>query len=155
MQVWKKQRSILAMPNVNLDTLYRQVIMDHYKNPRNKGKFDDDESMTIEMNNPTCGDRIFLQFKLVGDVVEDIKFSGEGCSIRLSSASIMTQAVKVKKISEALAMSELFSDRMLGEDVDVDKFSLEDIEALQGVSVFPARINCATLVRKAMERVVE
>ncbi|HLR59761.1 MAG TPA: SUF system NifU family Fe-S cluster assembly protein [Pseudogracilibacillus sp.] len=143
------------MPNVNLDTLYRQVIMDHYKNPRNKGKFDDDESMTIEMNNPTCGDRIFLQFKLDGDVVEDIKFSGEGCSISLASASMMTQAVKGKKISEALAMSELFSDMMLGEDVDMDKFSLEDIEALQGVSVFPARIKCATLAWKAMERVVE
>lgn len=142
------------MSNVNLDTLYRQVIMDHYKHPRNKGKFED-ESLTIEMNNPTCGDRIFLQFQLDGDIVEDVKFTGEGCSISLASASMMTQAIKGKKVTEALAMSELFSDMMIGKEIDVDKFGLEDIEALQGVSNFPARIKCATLAWKAMERVVE
>lgn len=137
---------------MNLDTLYRQVIMDHYKHPRNRGTFDND-SLTIEMNNPTCGDRIFLQFKLDGDIVEDIKFTGEGCSISLASASMMTQAVKGKSVKEALAMSELFSQMMIGEEVDFDKFGLEDIEALQGVSNFPARIKCATLAWKAMEKV--
>lgn len=140
------------MSNMNLDTLYRQVIMDHYKHPRNRGTFDND-SLTIEMNNPTCGDRIFLQFKLDGDIVEDIKFTGEGCSISLASASMMTQAVKGKSVKEALAMSELFSQMMIGEEVDFDKFGLEDIEALQGVSNFPARIKCATLAWKAMEKV--
>lgn len=140
------------MSHFNLDTLYRQVIMDHYKHPRNRGTFDDD-SLTVEMNNPTCGDRIFLQFKLDGDVVEDVKFTGEGCSISLASASMMTQAIKGKKIDEALNMSELFSKMMLGQEVDMDDFGLEDIEALQGVSNFPARIKCATLPWKAMEKV--
>ena len=140
------------MSHINLDTLYRQVIMDHYKHPRNRGSFEDD-SLTIEMNNPTCGDRIFLQFKLDGDVVEDMKFTGEGCSISLASASMMTQAVKGKTIDEALQMSELFSKMMIGQEVDVDQFGLEDIEALQGVSNFPARIKCATLAWKAMEKV--
>ncbi len=140
------------MSHIDLDTLYRQVIMDHYKHPRNRGTFEDD-SLTIEMNNPTCGDRIFLQFKLNGDVVEDMKFTGEGCSISLASASMMTQAVKGKTIDEALEMSELFSKMMIGQEVDVDDFGLEDIEALQGVSNFPARIKCATLAWKAMERV--
>lgn len=140
------------MSNINLDTLYRQVIMDHYKHPRNRGTFEDD-SLTIEMNNPTCGDRIFLQFKLAGNIVEDIKFNGEGCSISLASASMMTQAVKGKTVEEALEMSELFSQMMIGNDIDVDKFGLEDIEALQGVSNFPARIKCATLAWKAMEKV--
>lgn len=140
------------MSNMNLDTLYRQVIMDHYKHPRNRGTFEND-SLTIEMNNPTCGDRIFLQFKLDGDIVEDIKFTGEGCSISLASASMMTQAVKGKSVKEALGMSELFSQMMIGEEVDFDKFGLEDIEALQGVSNFPARIKCATLAWKAMEKV--
>lgn len=140
------------MSHIDLDTLYRQVIMDHYKHPRNRGTFEDD-SITIEMNNPTCGDRIFLQFKLNGDVVEDMKFTGEGCSISLASASMMTQAVKGKTIDEALEMSELFSKMMIGQEVDVDDFGLEDIEALQGVSNFPARIKCATLAWKAMERV--
>lgn len=140
------------MSQINLDTLYRQVIMDHYKHPRNRGTFEDD-ALTVEMNNPTCGDRIFLQFKLDGNIVEDVKFTGEGCSISLASASMMTQAVKGKAIDEALNMSELFSQMMLGEEVDIDEFGLEDIEALQGVSQFPARIRCATLAWKAMEKV--
>lgn len=140
------------MSHFNLDTLYRQVIMDHYKHPRNRGTFED-ESLTVEMNNPTCGDRIFLQFKLDGDVVEDVRFTGEGCSISLASASMMTQAIKGKKIDEALQMSENFSKMMLGQEVDIEAFGLEDIEALQGVANFPARIKCATLAWKAMEKV--
>jgi len=140
------------MSHFDLDTLYRQVIMDHYKHPRNRGTFED-ESLTVEMNNPTCGDRIFLQIKLDGDIVEDVKFTGEGCSISLASASMMTQAIKGKTVEEALAMSELFSQMMLGKEIDFDDFGLEDIEALQGVSNFPARIKCATLAWKAMERV--
>src|SRR5690625_2956373 len=141
------------MSHFNLDTLYRQVIMDHYKHPRNRGTFEEDESLTVEMNNPTCGDRIFLQFKLNDDIVEDIKFTGEGCSISLASASMMTQAIKGKKVEEALKLSELFSRMMLGEEIDIETFGLDDIEALQGVSNFPARIKCATVAWKAMEKV--
>lgn len=140
------------MSHINLDTLYRQVIMDHYKHPRNRGTFDD-ESLTVEMNNPTCGDRIFLQFKMDGDVVEDVKFTGEGCSISLASASMMTQAIKGKTVEQALKLSLLFSKMMLGEEVNIDEFGVDDIEALQGVSNFPARIKCATLAWKAMEKV--
>lgn len=140
------------MSHINLDTLYRQVIMDHYKHPRNRGTFDDDH-LSVEMNNPTCGDRIHLQFKLDGDVVEDVRFTGEGCSISLASASMMTQAIKGKKIDEALYMSELFSRMMLGQEIDFEEFGLEDIEALQGVANFPARIKCATLAWKAMEKI--
>lgn len=142
------------MSSINLDTLYRQVIMDHYQHPRNRGEFDND-ALTIEMNNPSCGDRIFLQFQLDDGIIQDIKFTGEGCSISLASASMMTEAVKGKTVEEALKMSELFSQMMLGEAVDIEQFGLEDIEALQGVSQFPARIDCATLSWKAMERVVE
>ncbi|WP_060679817.1 Fe-S cluster assembly sulfur transfer protein SufU [Virgibacillus halodenitrificans] len=135
----------------NLDTLYRQVIMDHYKNPRNKGVIEGDV-LTVDMNNPTCGDRIQLQLQVEEGIVQEAKFDGEGCSISMASASMMTQAVKGKKIDDALEMSELFSKMMLGEDVDMDKLSLEDIEALQGVAKFPARIKCATLAWKAMEK---
>ena|SRR5699024_8615972 len=142
------------MSHINLDTLYRQVIMDHYKHPRNRGTFED-ESLTVEMNNPTCGDRIFLQFKLDGNTVEDVRFNGEGCSISLASASMMTEAIKGHSVSEALEMSELFSKMMLGQDVDAEDFGVDDIEALQGVSNFPARIKCATLAWKAMEKVTK
>ncbi|MFD1737727.1 Fe-S cluster assembly sulfur transfer protein SufU [Bacillus salitolerans] len=134
----------------NLDTLYRQVIMDHYKNPRNKGALEDG-NISIDMNNPTCGDRIQLQMKVEGGKVTDVKFDGEGCSISMSSASMMTQAIKGQTIENALELSKIFSDIMQNKDYD-DSIDLGDIEALQGVSKFPARIKCATLAWKAMEK---
>ena len=140
--------------NNNLDQLYRSVIMDHYKNPRNKGSLEED-SVTIDMNNPTCGDRIHLTLKVEDGVVKDAKFDGEGCSISMSSASMMTQIVKGKQIEEALELADIFSKMMLGEEFDVDKYDLGDVEALQGVAKFPARIKCATLAWKAMEKGVK
>ncbi|MFF2178089.1 Fe-S cluster assembly sulfur transfer protein SufU [Lysinibacillus sp. NPDC058147] len=137
----------------NLDQLYRSVIMDHYKNPRNKGSIEED-AVTIDMNNPTCGDRIHLTLKVTDGIVADAKFDGEGCSISMSSASMMTQLIKGKKIEEALELAEIFSKMMMGEDYS-DKYDLEDVEALQGVSQFPARIKCATLAWKAMEKGVK
>ncbi|MCA0984533.1 SUF system NifU family Fe-S cluster assembly protein [Halobacillus yeomjeoni] len=138
----------------NLDTLYRQVIMDHYKNPRNKGSIEGDH-MTVDMNNPTCGDRIQIQLQVDDGIVKDAKFEGEGCSISLASASMMTQAIKDKPVDEALKMSEIFSDLMQGNEVENEGIDLGDIEALQGVSKFPARIKCATLAWKAMEKGVD
>mgnify|MGYP003482524852 FL=1 len=140
--------------NKNLDQLYRSVIMDHYKNPRNKGSLDEN-SVTIDMNNPTCGDRIHLTLKLEDGVVQDAKFDGEGCSISMSSASMMTQLVKGKKLDEALELADIFSKMMLGEEFDDEKYDLGDVEALQGVAKFPARIKCATLAWKAMEKGVQ
>ena len=135
----------------NLDTLYRQVIMDHYKNPRHRGQIEGD-SVTIDMNNPTCGDRIQLQMQVEDGVVQDAKFEGEGCSISMSSASMMTQAIKGKSLEQAVKMSRAFSEMMLGKEIDTEGLDMEDIEALQGVSKFPARIKCATLAWKAMEK---
>lgn len=134
----------------NLDQLYRSVIMDHYKKPRNKGSLEEN-SVTIDMNNPTCGDRIHLTLKINDGIVEDAKFDGEGCSISMSSASMMTEVIKGKKNEEALELANIFSKMMLGEDYS-DKYDLGDVEALQGVSKFPARIKCATLAWKAMEK---
>ncbi|MDQ0430338.1 nitrogen fixation NifU-like protein [Planomicrobium stackebrandtii] len=141
------------MSSNNLDQLYRRVIMDHYKTPRNKGTIEDN-SVNIEMNNPTCGDRIHLTLQVEDGIVKDAKFDGEGCSISMASASMMTQAVKGQEIDTALKLSGIFSDMMLGKDYD-DSIDLGDIEALQGVSQFPARIKCATLAWKAMEKGVQ
>ncbi|WP_323702956.1 Fe-S cluster assembly sulfur transfer protein SufU [Mammaliicoccus sp. Dog046] len=134
----------------NLDQLYRSVIMDHYKNPRNKGILEDG-SLTIDMNNPTCGDRIRLTLDVEDNVIKDAKFEGEGCSISMSSASMMTEAVKGHSIEEALEMSKEFSNMMLGETYDISE-EMGDIEALSGVAKFPARIKCATLAWKAFEK---
>ncbi|MCG3088567.1 Fe-S cluster assembly sulfur transfer protein SufU [Sporosarcina cyprini] len=133
-----------------LDQLYRSVIMDHYKNPRNKGVLSDN-NVTIDMNNPTCGDVIHLTLQVEDGVVQDAKFEGEGCSISMASASMMTQLVKGKKTEDAVKYAHLFSDMMLGKDVD-DSVDLGDIEALSGVAKFPARIKCATLAWKALEK---
>ncbi|WP_318616852.1 Fe-S cluster assembly sulfur transfer protein SufU [Sporosarcina sp. YIM B06819] len=138
------------MSTNNLDQLYRSVIMDHYKNPRNKGVLADN-NITIDMNNPTCGDVIHLTLQVENDIVQDAKFEGEGCSISMASASMMTQIVKGKNVNEATKLAHVFSDLMLGKDVE-DSIDLGDIEALAGVAKFPARIKCATLAWKAMEK---
>lgn len=137
---------------MQLDDLYRRVIMDHYKAPRNKGTLETG-SVTVDLNNPTCGDRISLQMQIEGDKVVAAKFTGEGCSISLSSASMMTDAVKGRTTKEALVLAEKFSALMKGEDVSFDEY--EDIEALSGVSKFPARIKCATLAWNALKKGVE
>lgn len=134
----------------NLDQLYRSVIMDHYKKPRNKGTIED-SNVSIDMNNPTCGDRIHLTLQVEDGIVSDAKFEGEGCSISMSSASMMTQMVKGKTTEEAVELAHVFSDMMLGKEHDED-LDLGDVEALSGVAQFPARIKCATLAWKAMEK---
>jgi nitrogen fixation protein NifU and related proteins len=138
------------MSSNNLDALYRSVIMDHYKNPRNKGTLEDG-NLTIDMNNPTCGDRIHLTLKVEDGKIADAKFEGEGCSISMSSASMMTQMIIGKDVETAFKLAHIFSDMVQGKDYD-DEIDLGDIEALQGVSKFPARIKCATLAWKAMEK---
>jgi nitrogen fixation NifU-like protein len=137
---------------MQLDDLYRRVIMDHYKTPRNRGTFDPSEAVTINLNNPTCGDRISLQLQIEDGKVKDAKFTGEGCSISLSSASMMTDAVKGKTVEEAHEMAESFSGLMKGQNVE---FEYEDIEALSGVNKFPARIKCATLAWNALRKGIE
>ena len=137
----------------NLNQLYRSVIMDHYKNPRNKGIIEDGD-YTVDMNNPTCGDRIHLTLNVEDNVIKDAKFDGEGCSISMSSASMMTEVIKGKTIEEALEVSDEFSKMMLGEDYEITE-DMGDIEALNGVNQFPARIKCATLTWKALERGVK
>jgi len=134
---------------MQLDDLYRRVIMDHYKTPRNQGEIDSN-AVTIDLNNPTCGDRISLQMEIEDGVVKQAKFRGEGCSISMASASMMTEAVKGKKLDEALAMADKFSEMMKGASVTFDEY--EDIEALTGVSKFPARIKCATLAWNALRK---
>ncbi|MDN9010590.1 Fe-S cluster assembly sulfur transfer protein SufU [Brevibacillus laterosporus] len=135
----------------SLDDLYRRVIMDHYQKPRNKGKLEDENGLVINLNNPTCGDSISLSLQVENGVVMDAKFLGEGCSISMSSASMMTEAVKGKTEEEALRLIQIFSDMMQGKEPD-DSIDLGDIEALQGVCKFPARIKCATLAWKALEQ---
>jgi nitrogen fixation NifU-like protein len=134
---------------MQLDELYRQVIMDHYQHPRNQGEVQGD-AMTVDLKNPTCGDEIHLQLALQGDVVNDVRFKGAGCSISMSSASMMTEAVKGKSLQDALLIMAEFKKMIRGEDYDEEL--LGDLEALSGISKFPARVKCATLAWNALER---
>lgn len=134
---------------MQLDDLYRRVIMDHYKTPRNRGQFDSEDAVSVELNNPTCGDKITLQLQIVDGIVQNAKYTGDGCSISMSSASMMTDAVKGKTLEEALQIAEDFSGLMKGQPVE---FEYEDIEALSGVNKFPARIKCATLAWNALRK---
>ncbi|MBE0343234.1 SUF system NifU family Fe-S cluster assembly protein [Paenibacillus sp. 28ISP30-2] len=119
---------------------------------RSRGRFEDDV-VTVDLNNPTCGDRISLQLKTKDGVVEDARFTGEGCSISMSSASMMTEAVKGKTIDQALDMANRFSSLMKGEAAEFDDY--EELEALSGVNKFPARIKCATLAWNALRKGID
>jgi len=137
---------------MQLDDLYRQVIMDHYSHPRNKGSIAPD-ALTVELKNPTCGDEITLQLLVEDERVKDVRFEGSGCSISMASASMMSEAVKGKSVMEAKRISQEFRKLMKGEEADADL--LGDLESLGGVSKFPARIKCATLAWNALDRSAE
>jgi nitrogen fixation NifU-like protein len=135
----------------NLEDLYRRVIMDHYKRPHNRGELGA-EAISVAMRNPTCGDAVTLQLAVQDDVVQEARWTGEGCSISMASVSMMTDAVRGKTVAEALAMVDNFSHFMQGED---EEFEYEDIEALSGVTKFPARIKCAMLGWNALRKGLE
>ncbi|WP_462259127.1 Fe-S cluster assembly sulfur transfer protein SufU [Vagococcus teuberi] len=134
-----------------LDNLYRQVILDHTNHPHNKGVLDEATSQ-IELNNPTCGDVIQLQLVIKDGVIDDIAFDGHGCSISMASASMMTDAVKGKTEKEAIEIIADFLELVQGENIGEKKKVLKDAQMLGGVAKFPARIKCATLAWKALER---
>jgi nitrogen fixation NifU-like protein len=127
---------------VSLDDLYREVILDHYSHPRNRGAVDPAD-VTREGANPLCGDEIRVSLRVRDGIVEDVRFDGKGCSISQASASMMTELVKGKAVEEAERMIAVFKAMMHGE-VPADA-SLGDLEALQGVRKFPVRVKCATL----------
>ena len=131
-----------------LEDLYREIILDHYKSPRNRGELATPPAVSAQGHNPLCGDEITVYIQLDGDNVADIKVGGSGCSISQSSASMMSQAVKGKSIDEVKAIVRRFKGMMSIETEDespIPDVKLGDLEALQGVVKFPVRIKCATL----------
>ncbi|HZN14218.1 MAG TPA: SUF system NifU family Fe-S cluster assembly protein [Acidimicrobiales bacterium] len=139
-----------------LEDLYREIILDHYRNPRNRGELPAPPAQRVEGFNPLCGDEIVVYLLVEGDQVVDVKITGQGCSISQSSASMMSAAVKGKTVEEARALIRAFKGMMSihesrlegddGEPEPVDpEIKLGDLAALQGVVKFPVRIKCATL----------
>lgn len=137
------------MRNNRLDMLYRAVILEHSKKPENKGILEN-HSGEFELFNPSCGDRIRIQFLLEDGQISDLRFNGEGCAISVASASIMTGLLKGRSVDEARKLIALFYELVKGnEDEEYD--SLKEAVYLKGVSKFPTRIRCATLSWHAIE----
>jgi nitrogen fixation NifU-like protein len=129
--------------HLSLEELYKEVILDHYRAPRNKGRLDPHD-VAIERNNPLCGDEIELFLRFDGDNLEGIAFDGKGCSISQASASMMTEKVKGLETKAAAAMAESIK-RMMGGEEEGDPDALGDLVSLKGVVKYPVRIKCALL----------
>lgn len=135
-----------------LDNLYRQVILDHSSHPHHRGSLGK-STLSVQMNNPTCGDVIHLEVEVADGVIKDIAFDGSGCSISTASASMMTDAVIGKRVEEIGDLTLMFSDLVQGKEVP-EAERLGEAEVLAGVSKFPTRIKCATLAWKALNKAV-
>lgn len=136
--------------SAEIAALYQEMILDHYRRPRNKGTLENADA-SVEMKNPLCGDEISLQVVFNGDGVGDVRFSGRGCSISLASASMMTQLVKGKGTEEIDELRKSFRQLILGDAAAIDNAQLGSLRALSGVSRFPARVKCALLAWNALE----
>jgi nitrogen fixation NifU-like protein len=141
-----------------LEDLYREIILDHYRTPRNRGELPTPPAVVAQGHNPLCGDEISVYLQLDGDTVTDVKVGGQGCSISQSSASMMSQAIKGKTVPEVRALVRKFKGMMSietdGDEPAVD-VPLGDLEALQGVVKFPVRIKCATLAWNTLTQALE
>ncbi|MEO6652739.1 MAG: Fe-S cluster assembly sulfur transfer protein SufU [Ilumatobacteraceae bacterium] len=141
-----------------LEDLYREIILDHYRTPRNRGELPVPPARHAEGHNPLCGDEITIFIDVDDEVVTDVKVSGQGCSISQSSASMMSAAVKGKSVKDVRALVRRFKGMMSIEtdgDEPVAEIELGDLEALQGVVKFPVRIKCATLAWNTLLEALE
>lgn len=140
--------------DVQLSSLYQQLILEHYRKPRNRGTLEG-STVEVRMRNPTCGDDITLQLKVEDDTITDVKFSGEGCSISQASVSMMTNLLKGKKLDESMEVARRFTEMMHGDEEAAKDRSLKDLRALAGVAKFPVRVKCALLGFDALQEAVK
>ncbi len=138
---------------MELKDLYRDVILDHNKRPRNFGQIENPDGRA-DGHNPLCGDRLTLSLKMNGDRVEDVRFEGKGCAISTASASLMTEAIKGK---DRTAIDELFTKvhTLLTDQSAVPSPDLGKLAALSGVREFPARVKCASLCWHTLNAALE
>lgn len=140
----------------SLDDLYKDIILDHYRNPRNRGLLENPDVAT-RGHNPLCGDEMELSLKLEGDRIDDVKLLGRGCSISQASASMMTEKIKGKSFAEVRRLVDTFKGMLLEnrELTDEEYDALGDLESLEGVKSFPVRIKCALLAWNTLLEALE
>ncbi|GAA2477963.1 SUF system NifU family Fe-S cluster assembly protein [Streptomyces thermolineatus] len=129
---------------MKLDSMYQEIILDHYKNPHGKGLRDGDAE--VHHVNPTCGDEITLRVRLDGGKVADVSYEGQGCSISQASASVLNELLVGRELDDAVRIQEAFLELMQSKgQAEPDEDVLEDAVAFAGVSKYPARVKCALL----------
>ncbi|HJV04653.1 MAG TPA: SUF system NifU family Fe-S cluster assembly protein [Actinomycetota bacterium] len=136
-----------------LDDLYKEVILDHYKSPRNKRDLPD-ATASLQKNNPLCGDEVTIHARLEDGKVAEVTFEGQGCSISQASASMLTESVAGKTVDDAAGLTRDFRGMMEG-SVDPDEDAFGDLIALKGVVKYPVRIKCAVLAWDVLQDVLE
>jgi nitrogen fixation protein NifU and related proteins len=149
----------------NLEDLYREIILDHYRSPRNRGELPTPPAHKVEGFNPLCGDEVTVYLEVEDGVLKNIKMTGHGCSISQSSSSLMTAAVKGKSLEQVRATIDTFKQLMTvhessiakgaERDDEVDLRKLGELAALQGVVKFPVRIKCAVLAWNTLRQGLE
>jgi nitrogen fixation NifU-like protein len=144
----------------NLEDLYREIILDHYRSPRNRGELASPPAHRVEGFNPLCGDEVTVYLDVNDGVLTDIKLTGHGCSISQSSSSLMSTAVKGKPLEDVRATIEAFKELMTAHETTTDEEERDatnlrtfgELAALAGVVKFPVRIKCATLAWNTLQQ---
>jgi nitrogen fixation protein NifU and related proteins len=147
----------------NLENLYREIILDHYRTPRNRGELATPPAHKVEGFNPLCGDEVTVYLDVRDGVLQDIKLTGHGCSISQSSSSLMSAAIKGKPLAEVRATIDTFKELMMAREANLDEEdrdtanlrTLGELAALAGVVKFPVRIKCATLAWNTLQQGLE
>jgi nitrogen fixation NifU-like protein len=138
---------------MSLENLYQEIVMDHYRRPRNKGEIPN-PSVDVFGHNPLCGDKIHIQLAIGEDRrIKDAKFHGEGCVFSQASASMMTQKIIGRTVEEALGLRDEFKKLMEGKEADSD--ALGDLVSMEGLRKLPVRIKCALLAWASLKQGIE
>jgi nitrogen fixation protein NifU and related proteins len=142
------------MDTPQLNSLYQQLILEHYRNPRNRAELEE-KTVEVHLANPVCGDEIRLQLRIEGDHIAEAKFVGQGCSISQAAVSMMTSLLKGRSLADADGIAKRFTQMMHGDQDAAKDKALGDLRALQGVSKFPVRIKCALLGFDALQEALK
>jgi SUF system NifU family Fe-S assembly protein len=137
-----------------LDNLFREVIMEHYKNPRNKGLKEDATYRLFRIKNPSCGDDITIQTKVVDGIIKDVRHMGHGCSISMASASILSEMMIDRPVEEAVKVANTYLNMVANKEYD-ENVDLEEAIAFSGVRDFPARVKCASIAWVAFKDTIK
>ncbi len=137
---------------MSLEELFKEIIIEHYQHPKNHGHLDHPDAKS-EGSNPLCGDELQMEIAFEGDRIKDVMFSGNGCSISQSAASLMTEAIKGKAVGDARRIMEEYKHMLQGSTYNADM--LGDLEALSDVKKFPARVKCASLSMAVLDQALQ